>query len=271
MTLTTRWHTWATRPLGAAMALLLLGAAPPGADTPSEGSPAAALPTVDELTRHLDALYRADSSHGTMRMEVVTRRYSRTLEIEAWTRGKDEALMVIRAPAREAGNASLKTPDGLWSYGKRSDRLLRVPPGLLGESWMGSHFTNDDLMRESSYEDDYAATIDAVEEGGARLLRLTLVPKPDTAIVYTKLAYYVSADGWLPVRLDFWDKDAVARRMHFEDVKELGGRRIPTRLRLVPTDAPDERTVVTYLEMAFDQPVDGRVFTPQGLRRATER
>lgn len=274
MTPINRWISRATPLLAAALGLLLAGAAPhegDAAEVTVDAPPAAAVPTVDELTRHLDALYRADSSHGTMRMEVVTRRYARTMEIEAWTRGKDEALMVIRAPAREAGNASLKTADGLWSYGKRSDRLLRVPPGLLGESWMGSHFTNDDLMRESSYEDDYDATIEAVEEDGARLLRLRLVPRPDTAIVYTKLEYFVTADGWLPVRLDFYDKDTVARRMHFEDVKDLGGRRLPTRLRLVPTDAPDERTVVTYLEMAFDQKVDSRVFTPQGLRRATER
>lgn len=228
-------------------------------------------PTVDALTRHLDALYRADSSHGRMRMEVVTKRYSRTMELESWTRGKDEALMVIRAPAREAGNASLKTREGLWSYGQRSDRLIRIPPGLLSESWMGSHFTNDDLMRESSYEDDYQATLEPVTEGGVALLRLRLVPREDTAIVYTRLDYLVSAADWLPVRLDFFDKDTVVRRMHFEDVRELGGRRIPTRMRLVPSDAPDEQTVVTYLEMAFDVRVDASVFTPQGLRRATGR
>jgi len=230
-----------------------------------------ALPTVKEVTERLDALYRSDSSHGTMRMEVVTKHYSRILEMEAWTKGEDLGLVVIRAPAREAGNASLKTEEGMWSYGKRSDRLLRIPPGLLGESWFGSHFTNDDLMRESSYTKDYETTIARVVDEGEDRLVLRMIPRPDTAIVYTKLEYFVTPDTLLPVRLDFYDKDTVIRRMHFEDVKDLGGRRIPSVLRLVPTDKPKEHTTVTYVEMTFDGPVPARTFTPQGLRRAAAR
>ncbi|PKN55670.1 MAG: outer membrane lipoprotein-sorting protein [Deltaproteobacteria bacterium HGW-Deltaproteobacteria-14] len=243
--------------------------APAGAALAAEGDPA--LPTVAEVTKRLDALYRSDSSHGTLRMEVVTKHYSRTLEMEAWTKGADRGLVVIRAPAREAGNASLKTEDGMWSYGKRSDRLLRIPPGLLGESWMGSHFSNDDLMRESSYEEDYDTTLARVTEGGVELLRLRMVPKPDTAIVYTKLEYFVAAGDLLPTRVDYYDRDKVVRRMTFEEVKELGGRRLPTVMRLVPLDMPDEHTTVAYLQMTFDGPVPAGMFTPQGLRRATER
>ena len=204
-------------------------------------------------------------------MEVVTKRYSRSLEMEAWTKGDDLGLVVIRAPAREAGNASLKTEDGLWSYGKRSDRLLRIPPGLLSESWMGSHFTNDDLMRESSYEKDYDTTVARRTEDGRARLVLTMVPKPDTAIVYSRLEYVVDPDTLLPVRLDFFDKKSVVRRMFFEDVGDLGGRKVPKTLRLVPTDAPDEHTLVTYVDMTFDAKVPAGTFTPQGLRRATER
>lgn len=255
------------RPLALVAAFVVLS--PAGAALAADGDPA--LPTVAEVTKRLDALYRSDSSHGTLKMEVVTKHYSRTLAMEAWTKGADLGLVVIRSPAREAGNASLKTDDGMWSYGKRSDRLLRIPPGLLGESWMGSHFSNDDLMHESSYEEDYDTTLERVTEGGAELLRLRMVPKPDTAIVYTKLEYFLTADELMPVRLDFYDKDKVVRRMTFEDVKELGGRRLPTVLRLVPLDAPDEHTTVTYVDMAFDVPVPAGTFTPQGLRRATER
>ena len=233
--------------------------------------PLPTMPTVADITHRLDALYRSDASHGTLKMEVVTKHYSRTLAMEAWTKGADLALVVIREPAREAGNASLKTADGLWSYGKRSDRLLRIPPGLLGESWMGSHFTNDDLMRESSYEQDYDTTVARVDDGGQPRLVLRMVPKPDTAIVYTKLEYFLTPDDLMPVRLDCYDEDKVARQMSFEDVRELGGRRLPTVLRLVPSDAPNEHTIVTYLAMTFDLPIPDGTFTQRGLRRATER
>ncbi|TNF36861.1 MAG: outer membrane lipoprotein-sorting protein [Deltaproteobacteria bacterium] len=238
-------------------------APPPTGDAP--------LPTVAEITRRIDALYRSKSSHGEMTMEVVTKHYTRSLGMEVWTKGEDLALVVIRKPAREAGNASLKTDEGLWSYGKRSDRLLRIPTGLLGESWFGSHFTNDDLMHESSYEKDYDTTVARVVEDGTPLLVLHMVPKPDTAIVYTKVEYYLTPDEFLPVRVDYFDKDQVVRRMTFEDVKVLGGRRLPTVMRLVPSSAPNEHTILRYVDMTFDGSVPAGTFTPQGLRRATQR
>lgn len=260
-----------TAPRAVLIALTALLALPIARATQARAADDPPLPTVAEITHRLDNLYRSTASHGTMRMEVVTKHYSRSLELEAWTKGDDLALIVIRKPAREAGNASLKTKDGLWSYGKRSDRLLRIPPGLLSESWMGSHFTNDDLLRESSYAKDYVTTVARRTDDGVPRVVLTMVPKPDTAIVYSRLEYVLDADALLPVRLDFFDKKGVVRRMFFEDVGDLGGRRLPKTLRLVPSDAPTEHTTITYLEMRFDAPVPAGTFTPQGLRRATER
>jgi len=229
------------------------------------------LPTVEELARHLDDLYRSEASHGVMVMEVTTRRFSRSLTMEAWSRGSDFALVVVREPAREAGNASLKTDQGLWSYGKRSDRMMRIPSGLLGESWMGSHFTNDDLLRETSYEKDYDSVVSRVTEGGEAMIKLEMTPKPDAPVVYTRVVHLVRAEGWLPVRTDYYDRERVVRRMHFEEVRELGGRTLPTRLRLEPLDKPGESTVVTYRSMTFDGQVPASLFTPAGLKREAER
>ena len=100
-------------------------------------------------------------------MKVVTRRYSRELTMESWSRGEDHGLVVIRKPAREAGTASLRTPEGIWSYAPRADRMVRIPSGLMSESWMGSHFTNEDLLRESDFEDDYASTVSWTQRDGA--------------------------------------------------------------------------------------------------------
>src|SRR5690606_41839939 len=123
---------------------------------------------LEDVTRHLDELSRANSAHAIMTMTVVRARGTRELTLESWTKGKELALVVIGAPAREAGTATLRTEEGLWSYGARADRLIRIPTGLLSESWIGSPLTNDDLIRETSYVADYESSLAWGERDGSR-------------------------------------------------------------------------------------------------------
>jgi len=229
------------------------------------------LPSVKEVTTHLDQLYQATSSYAKMTMEIKTKHFSRTLELESWSLGKDNMLAVIRKPAREAGTATLKTSEGLWNFAPRADRLMRVPPGLLSEGWMGSHFTNDDLMKANRYESEYDTTCAWVEESGERLLALTMIPKAHAAVVYTKLEFFLSAEGWLPRRAVYWDGDQVVRKDYFKDVKQFGERQVPALLEVVPSDKPGESTRVIYRSLEFDARVDERLFTPRGLRKKAQQ
>ena len=228
---------------------------------------AQALPDVKEVLDYVDELYRSQSSHSVMRMTVVRARGTRSLDMEGWSRGADESLVVIRAPAREAGAATLRTDEGLWNYAPRADRLIRIPAGLLSESWMGSHFTNDDLMRETSYLDDYEATLDRTERDVRAYLRATLIPKPEAPVVYSRLVFLIDPGNWVPVVAAYYDDEDVIRTMVFDDVRTVGGKPVPMRMTIQPVNEPDERTVVEYLELEFDIPVDAAMFTRQGLRR----
>ena len=231
------------------------------------GASAQELPSMDEVIDHLDELYRSASSHSTMTMTVVRERGTRELTLESWTKGEEEALIVIRQPAREAGTATLMTEEGLWNYAPRADRLIRIPTGLLSESWMGSHFTNDDLMRETSYDDDYDTELSWTERDGERYLRVTLTPKPDAPVVYTRIEFLLTPEDWIPVREEFYDEGELIRYMTFDRVETVGGKRIPLRMTLQPTDEPDEQTVVEYEELQFDVQVGDDLFTRRGLRR----
>jgi outer membrane lipoprotein-sorting protein len=202
-----------------------------------------------------------------MRMTVSRERGTRTLDMEAWSRGEDQALIVIRAPAREAGAATLRTRDGLWNYAPRADRLIRIPTGLLSDAWMGSHFTNDDLVRETSYLDDYDATLSREERAGVTYLRATLTPKPEAPVVYSQLVFLITPQDWIPVRADYYDEGKVVRTMIFEDIRTIAGKKIPMRMILRPEDASGEQTVVEYLELELNIPVAEEMFTQQGLRR----
>lgn len=225
------------------------------------------LPSMDEVVDHLDDLYRASSSRATMTMTVVRERGTRELTIESWSRGEDEALMVIRAPAREAGTATLRTDEGLWNYAPRADRLIRIPTGLLSESWMGSDFTNDDLMRETSYDEDYETALSWDERDGERHLLVTMTPRPQAPVVYTRVLFWLTPDEWIPVAQEFYDEGDLVRTMTFDEVATVAGRRLPMRMTLVPADRPDQRTVVRYQELELDVPVDAELFTRRGMRR----
>lgn len=225
------------------------------------------LPSVDEVIDHLDDLYRSSSSRALLTMTVVRERGTRELTIESWSLGEDRALMVIRSPSREAGTATLRTEEGLWNYAPRADRLIRIPTGLLSESWMGSHFTNDDLMRETSYDDDYETELSWGEWNGERRLKVTLTPRPDAPVVYTEILFWLTADDWIPVGEEFYDEGTLIRTMIFDRVETVAGRRIPMRMTLIPADEPEQRTVMHYDELELDVAVDPGMFTRRGLRR----
>jgi len=228
------------------------------------------LPSLQQVVGHLDDLYRSESSHAIMTMTVVRARGARELTLESWSRGEDEALIVIREPPREAGTATLLTEEGLWNYAPRADRLIRIPAGLLSESWMGSHFTNDDLLRETSYLEDHEGTVQWVERDAERLLEVTLVPKPDAPVVYTRLVFLLDPERWVPRRADYYDRDELIRSMVFDRVESVAGRRIPMRLVLQPADDANERTEVVYDRLELNVPVDPELFTRRGLRRVAQ-
>lgn len=256
-----------TRRLAGAARLVALAVTAAGVALAGPAAAQEPLPTLDEVIDHLDDLYRSTSSHAVMTMTVVRERGERKLTLESWSRGEDDALIVIREPAREAGTATLMTEEGLWNYAPRADRLIRIPTGLLSESWMGSHFTNDDLMRETSYDDDYDSELSWAARDGERFLQVTMTPKPDAPVVYTRIIFLLTPDRWIPVAEEFYDEGELIRTMRFSDVRTVSGRPIPMRMVLRPVDDPDERTEVQYDELEFDVAVDGDLFTRRGLRR----
>ena len=246
-----------------ACGLAVLCTAPVGTDAP--------LPPLAGVIRTVNDLYRAGSSGARMTMTVVTARFTRELELRSWTRGKKEALVAVLAPAREAGMATLRTDEGLWSYAPRADRLVRIPTSLLADGWMGSHFTNDDLIRETDFTSDYDAALAWSEDGGRRVLQVTLVPKPGAPVVWSRVVYLLDPLDDLPLRAEYRDGDRVARTLTFSDPHEVHGRRIPFTLLMVPADQPGEYTRIHYEQLDLDVPVDPGLFSQRGLRRVAER
>jgi hypothetical protein len=148
-------------------------------------------------------------------------------------------------------------------------RVIKLPSTAMSASWMGSHFTNDDLVKESRMADDYAyETTFEGERDGRRIVEVTCVPKPEAAVVWGKVTVVVRAGDLLPLEVFFHDEDLrLARTITYGDVRTLGGRVLPATLTVVPTDKPAESTVVRYEEISFDVPLAPDTFSLRTLQR----
>ena len=228
---------------------------------------AGSAPDVEALLQHLDDLYRSKSSIARIRIDVTTARGMRTMQLKAWTRGEEEVLVLIEAPAREAGTATLRVRNNLWNYLPRIARTIRVPPAAMLGSWMGTDFTNDDLVKESSLRKDFTARIDRRSTTPPGWW-LSLDVRPDTVGRWARIELLVSDDR-LPVEERHFDrKGRLARTMYFDEVKVLGGRRLPSHIALIPADSREQRTDMRYLDLTFDTALPNDTFSLSRLEQA---
>jgi hypothetical protein len=224
--------------------------------------------TPKEIVDYVDRLMRGESSHATVTMDIETENWSRTLEMEVWSRGRDHSLVRVLSPRSEAGMATLMSEEQVWNYLPRADRTIKIPPSLMMGAWMGSHFTNDDLVKESQLIDDY--DIDLGFEGdrdGVPVWEFVLTPSEEAAVVWGRVEYQVRQSDTLPTWARYYDEDGeVARTMEFSDYREMSGRTIPAVMTVVPADKPHELTRVTYRELEFDLELSEDFFSLRNLR-----
>lgn len=254
-----------------AIAVLLLCALPgaTSAQTSSETSAVANKPTPDvlRLLKRFDEMYESSGTTAQVQITIVKPRKTRTLRMRMWGKGDDKALIVIEAPTRDAGMATLKVSNNLWNYLPKIARTIRVPPSMMMGSWMGSDLTNDDIVRESSYEEDYTSEFvgHSTDPPG---WKVRLDARPDVVGLWERVEIVFSYDDKLPVQSQFFDrKGRLSRTMRLEEVKEIGGRRIPTLLTIIPEREEGRRTELRYLHVEFDVKLDEGMFSLSQLER----
>ncbi|MCH8550672.1 MAG: outer membrane lipoprotein-sorting protein [Natronospirillum sp.] len=220
--------------------------------------------SAESLLEHLDQLYQQDSAQATLRMEIINPDYERTLRLESWSLGMDFSLVRVLEPARDRGVSTLKRENEMWNYLPRVNRTVRVPPSMMMGSWMGSDFTNDDLMRDTSWAEEYDVSLSTTDT----TYELTLVPREQTVTVWGRMEFSVDRDSLLPLEQRYFnERDELARIMTFSDVRDFNGRSLPSRLTLEPADKDDQRTTVIYESLAFDVDLTPDFFSLQNLRR----
>ncbi len=222
-----------------------------------------------EIIRKANDLMQGESSKGVMSMQIVRPGWSREIRMKSWTLGDDYSLIVIMEPARDEGVGFLKRDKELWNWQPRIDRIIKLPPSMMMQSWMGSDFTNDDLVKQSSIVDDYRHSIikDTVIDGRPSW-KLLLDPKEDAAVVWGRVEAYIAKEEYYQLLFKFYDEDGyLVNTMIMSDIRKLDDRVIPTRLEMIPADHPDQKTVVIYEDFDFGIALSTRFFSLQNLKK----
>lgn len=228
-------------------------------------------PPIDELVHSLDQLYRSDDSYAEMSMHIVTPHWERILTIKAWSHGIDKTFIRILSPAREAGMASLRIGAEMWNYLPNTSSTVRIPPSMMAGSWMGSDITNNDIVREITYVNDYTYSYttdttltDAQTDG---VVYIELFPKSSTAVVWSSIVFAVRIEDTMPLWEKYYDSHGdLIKTVTYSDVQEMDGRTIPAQMQVIPADKEGQSTTITWSHAEFNRGLDSSIFSLSNLQ-----
>jgi len=226
--------------------------------------------SATDIVRKADEKFNGEkSSYSVMSMKIVRPEWQRTIEFKNWTLGRDFALTLITAPAKETGQTFLKRGSEMWSWNPSISRLIKLPPSMMSQGWMGSDYTNDDILRESSVVNDYVHEIVGEESMGGRLCyKIRMTAREDASIVWGKQIRWVDKKDFLVLKVELYDEDGyLVRTETGSGIKIMDGRMITSRIELVPEEETENKTLVEILEIKFNNPVEESFFSQQNMKR----
>ena len=225
--------------------------------------------TAKEIVKKADDRMQGLSNKSVMKMTIVRPDWKREITMKGWALGREYSLILITAPARDKGQAFLKRENEMWNWQPSIDRVVKLPPSMMLQSWMGSDFTNDDLVKESSIVNDYDQTMEGdTTINGMNTYKISMIPKPEAAVVWGKVVVYIEKVNYNQLLVKYYDEDDfLVNTMVLSKIKELGGRIIPTHLEMTPADEPENKTVIDYLDIEFDLNISETFFSLQNMKR----
>lgn len=221
------------------------------------------------IVEKADQLVRGNTSYSEMTMKVVRPDWTREVGIKSWSKGRNLALIYITAPARDKGTTFLLRKPEVWNWIPSVERVIKIPPSMMAQPWMGSDFTNDDLVKESSIVEDYTHKIAGDSTiMGRKCWKIELIPKPEAAVVWGKIYTWISQKDYLQLRSEFYNEDGeLVSYMNMSEIKNMGGRLLPTLMEMYSLDDPGNRTILTYQKIEFDKPIADSFFSEQNMKK----
>ncbi len=226
--------------------------------------------SAEEIVRRADEKFRGEKSSITdMTMTIVRPTWKRTVSFRSWSSGSDYALTLVTAPAKEKGQAFLKRENEMWSWNPSISRMIKLPPSMMSQGWMGSDYTNDDIMRESSLVKDYTHELLREEEyAGRKCYVIQMKAKEDADVIWGKQLRWIDEENLLFLKAELYDEDGyLVRTETGSDIKLMDGRLVTAHLELIPAEEDGNKTVLQIDRVTFNPPIDNSFFSIQNMKK----
>ncbi len=223
-----------------------------------------------EIVKRADEKWNGEkSSQGTMTMTIVRPTWERTIQFKIWTLEKDYSMTLITAPAKEKGQAFLKRETEMWNWMPSISRMIKLPPSMMADGWMGSDYTNDDILKESSIVVDFIHKIIGSETiDGWDCWKIEMYPHEDAAVVWGKIIKWISKDEYLMMKSEYYDEDEYLVKTELgTEVKLMDDRKIPSRIEIIPADKENQKTIVIIDDIKFNVSIQNSFFSQQNMKR----
>jgi len=223
-----------------------------------------------EIIRKVEDNLNGKTAVLKIAMIIKTSRATRTMKMDSYSVGNEKSFIKITYPGKDYGITFLKIDDAMWQYVPRIEKIIKIPASMMLQSWMGTDFTNDDLVRESSISRDYTAKIIAQSDTE---YEIELLPQPEAAVVWGRLVMGVAKKELLPKNVRYFDEEgALVRILEYTEVKRLGDRLYPSRWVMLPQDKEKygNQTIIEITEAAFDVAIDEDYFSKRALQRFSD-
>ena len=239
-------------------ALLLAGMACHAAET---------TPDAREIVSAAVDHWRGVSSHSVMSMLIHRPDWERSMTMEAWTKGDEKSLVRVMEPKKDRGNGTLTDDNDMWTFSPKVNRVIKIPSSMMGQSWMGSDFSNKDVARADDIIDQYDHTLLGSEDvDGIIVYEVRSIPHEQAAVVWGREELRIRDDHVL-LEHRFYDQDGeLVKTLETLDIEEMGGRAIASRQRMVKEDEPEEWTEIEVLSVEYEIDIRDSVFTLSNLR-----
>lgn len=225
--------------------------------------------SAKEIVQKMDDNAFGGRIKSNMKMTIVRPKWSRNMEFKSWADGSDYSLILVTAPAREKGITYLKREREMWNFQPSIDRTIKMPPSMMTQSWMGSDFKNDDLVRQSSIVNDYQHKLLGKETiEGRECYKIEMIPNEDAPVVWGKVIVWIDTKDYLNLKTEHYDEDdELVDTSYGQNIQKMGGRLLPTKMVLVPADEEGHKTIMEYISLEFDAKFEERFFSTQNMKR----
>ena len=178
-------------------------------------------------------------------------------------------MILITEPARDKGTVFLNRDKEFWNWVPRIERNVKLPPSAMAQAWMGSDFSNDDLVKMSSMVEDYDHKLLGEEEiSGNMAYKIEMIPKEESAVVWGKIITWIHKEEMLFVKTEYYDEDdELVNTILGKDIKMMGDRTVTALLEIIPAGEPGDKTTLVYEKLIFNEDFTDEFFSLRNMKR----